>query len=481
MITLHLEDTRGRLTNLPLEVATAISGNLTFKVEGAQFSPMVRSGKWDGKLRFFVRPSNIFNAGLTSQILEMLPEGSNVLIVDKRTKSFPLVEVQYGYTLPGSTSKSLRDYQVDAVNSILSRTLPGSETPFQRGVVNIATNGGKTVIAEAIINEVLKYSDGTVLFLTHSKEIGYQTRKSMEADLGIEVGFIGDGKWEPKRVTVALIPTLSRNMNNEKFKELTKNVSAYIADEAHHSSADNWFKVMMEIKSPVCVGLTGTVDENYPITKHKLYSVTGDVSVRITNDFLISEGHSAKPICYFQEVSQPDLRHVKEFPAAYQQGITDNFSRNSLICDIIQEEREAGSNVLVMVEHLEHGHNILEILENYENLGVVAFTHGQKGTKYRSEVLKELARGNVNVLVATAILDEGVDVNNLNAIIYARGGKSFRKVLQSVGRTLRKKADGSEVRVYDFIDRTNDYLLEHTKYRYKTLKNEGFEIYKREE
>ena len=79
-----------------------------------------------------------------------------------------------------------------------------------------------------------------------------------------------------------------------------------------------------------------------------------------------------------------------------------------------------------------------------------------------------------DVLIATTILDEGVDVPNINAMIYARGGKSIRKLLQGVGRGLRKKADGSNLRIYDFIDNTAYVLIKQSQQRLEILQKEKF-------
>jgi superfamily II DNA or RNA helicase len=84
------------------------------------------------------------------------------------------------------------------------------------------------------------------------------------------------------------------------------------------------------------------------------------------------------------------------------------------------------------------------------------------------------------VVIATSILDEGINVDNINAIIYARGMKSSRKILQGIGRGLRKKKDDSCLAFYDFLDYTNSYLTEHTLNRYEVMKNEGFDIIKLE-
>ena len=106
------------------------------------------------------------------------------------------------------------------------------------------------------------------------------------------------------------------------------------------------------------------------------------------------------------------------------------------------------------------------------------FLYGELGSEERQTGLQLLKSGDVDVIISTSILDEGVDVPNINSVIYARGGKSTRKLLQGIGRGLRKKEDESALKFYDFMDYTSQYLLAHSLNRYKVLKKENFEIKK---
>ena len=126
------------------------------------------------------------------------------------------------------------------------------------------------------------------------------------------------------------------------------------------------------------------------------------------------------------------------------------------------------------MEHIEHGEIIEDELKRLNKQ--VFFTNGTLTSEKRQELLDNLKTGNIDVLISTAILDEGVDVSNINAVIYARGMKSSRKLLQGIGRGLRKKEDGSKLRFYDFIDDMNSILLLHSQQRYQTLKGEKFVI-----
>lgn len=334
-----------------------------------------------------------------------------------------------------------------------------------------------TSIAIALIKELypkLVENNANFLFVTHSKEIAVQAKKSIETDLGIEVGFIGDGKWDLKPVTVTIVTTLYRRMNKPEFKTLIDSVIGFVADECHHATSNSWYEVFNSFtNAQIRVGLTGTVDKANPINEMKLYSCTSEVINRISNEYLIENGYSAKPICVLFNVSEPNLED-EPYQVAYQLGIVDNDYRSDLIVRICKKETDANNVVLILVEHIEHGEIISERLKSLNKR--VFFTNGQLDSETRQQLLDDLKNGNIDILISTAILDEGVDVSGINAIIYARGGKSTRKLLQGIGRGLRKKEDGSKLRFYDFIDDTSAHLLKHSLHRYETLEAENFTI-----
>ena len=208
----------------------------------------------------------------------------------------------------------------------------------------------------------------------------------------------------------------------------------------------------------------------------KLYACTGEVLNRVSNDYLIQNGFSAKPRCILFKVTSPELGEM-DYQEAYQFGIVENHERNQLIYDICEKETNSNNKVLILVEHLEHG----EIIEDQLSLlnkafgKVIHFTNGQLSSEMREELLDKMRNGQLDVLISSNILDEGIDISGINAIIYARGMKSMRKILQGIGRGLRVKKDNSMLRFYDFIDDTHMTLLSHSMDRYKTLKGEKFD------
>lgn len=478
-VIIQVSNVKSKVKNIPMNLANLLSKELSVKVPNFWFSTAFKMGRWDGTQRFFVRPANTFPTGLLDKIVNTITTQFElpIEIQDERTntKEYQLKPINKEYKI--SKEKTFREYQVDALNTVIDNKISGIS--FMRGVINLATNAGKTTVAEGLINElhpILKKYKTCLLFVTHSKEIAFQAKKSIETDLGIQVGLIGDGTWELQTITVAIVSTLYKRKKDKKpeFNELIDKTAAFIADEVHHSSSTSWYDVLSSfVNASIRIGLTGTVDKKNPVNEMRLYSCTGPIVTKVSNDYLIQNGYSARPICIMFEVSSPDVDDLP-YSDAYTLGIIESEERLQLIHDICCKETRDNNKVLILVEYLEHGNIIIEKLKNLKKQ--VYFTNGQLSSEERQNLLDDLKSGKLDVLISTSILDEGVDVSGINAIIYARGMKSTRKLLQGIGRGLRKKEDGSPLRFYDFIDDTNIKLLQHSQNRYETLKNEKFTI-----
>lgn len=497
---------RNNVTKI-LEASPAVKASvdrvLSFMSEGVWFNPAFKNGYWDGKVRFFDRSTNTFPTGLLDRVLELLEDGfsrDEYEVKDERTgKEFALdLKETSEIALLGAASgrKNLRDYQVGAVNSLRKSSLEGLK--WQRGVLNLATNAGKTIIAEAIIQETYpklleKYSpeegvevDPVFLFVTHSKEIAFQAKKSFEENLGIDVGLIGDGKWEVKPVTIGIVGTMYSRYKKKKpeFEDLKNRVVGFIGDEIHHSSSTSYYDILASFKNAYLrIGLTGTVEKD-EVKKNRLFALTGKVLSKISNEYLIKNGYSAKPEVFLVPISYPNVDDIRiygnkenslTYNDVYLKGIVSNAWRNFIIAKICEKEvKENSGQVLILVDRLEHGQAISDIFEYLGSSVRYQFLYGELDAETRQAGLSDLVNRKVDVIIATTILDEGVDVPNVNALIYARGGKSIRKLLQGIGRGLRKKEDGSSLRIYDFIDSTAYVLAKQSLSRAETVKKERF-------
>lgn len=379
-----------------------------------------------------------------------------------------------------------------------------------------------------------------IAFFTHSKEIFIQSHLRLEERLGIKVGKVGMGKWDVKQVTVVMIPTLSKYMdkpkgapNTSKLKKMHKEIkelnedfvrtsskadkkalkdkmeivmkektdyekeqqdkimekhkdatdlinSIYvmIGDEVHHASSETWYKLFMKLKNAhYRFGLTGTVDEEsegHEINLFRLLGCTGKIVSTVSNDFLINKGYSAKPIIYMMTI--PGISNIDNvrYQTARKLGIIENDARNLRFVTKIVERAKSGKQCLVIVNETQHGDILYKMLKG--RIEDIAFSHGETTDTHRDECLQGLKDGTISVLIATTILDEGVDVSGINCLFLVAGGKSPRQLLQRIGRGLRKKDDGSNLEVYDSLDYHNEYLVDHTYSRFNSYQSEGFDI-----
>ena len=206
MVTIEVGNVRSKLYGATAQAVFDIDSVLSVDVSGASFTDTYRQGIWDGKRHFFSVVTKKFPTGLLYKVCKVLRENRlEYTIKDNRTLPAVEVIVPKGIQLKHSTlgNITLRDYQQAAVEEAIATT---------RGIVNIATNGGKTEIACGIIQCLLPHiPEGMCInFFTHSSEILIQSRDRLSERLGIEVGIIGGMKWEPKQVNIVMIPTVSR-------------------------------------------------------------------------------------------------------------------------------------------------------------------------------------------------------------------------------------------------------------------------------
>jgi len=275
-----------------------------------------------------------------------------------------------------------------------------------------------------------------------------------------------------------------RNKNKKKYdkyhrmREFLDTITVMIVDEAHHSKSDTWYNNLMTCENALYrIALTGSIDKKDELLWMRMQGLFGDVISRVTNKQLIEEGHSAKPTINIIPIANPnDIDNIDEYRVAYEKGIINNNFRNKLIAKLTEKWYNEDKGILIIVNFTDHGNNISELLDglNVEHY----FLHGEVDSEIRKQKLNDMRSGKLKVMIATSLIDEGVDISGINSLILGAGGKSLRQVLQRVGRALRKKKDDNTTQIYDFADMTNRFLFHHSKEREKIYREEEFEIRK---
>lgn len=422
----------------------AIREKLRARPEGYQFMPKFRAKIWDGYISL-MSGFGKFPTGLLDLACYALEQRHIKHIISVRYKKLPH-KVVMPDDLIGVT---LRDYQIDAANALLENV---------RGVAKMATNSGKTEVMAAIIKSL--GIPRTVVVL-HRKELLYQTVERFKKRLNIDVGIIGDGEWDPKRVTVAMVQTLSSSMGDYDF---SKNV-VLIIDECHNASSDQMMNVVGNIPGAYRYGFSGTPLKYDVLRDMKLISVTGEIIVDISNDYLIAKGYSAKPIIHMHELSSKKYWDT-DYVDAYSEVIIHNKKRNAIIRKLAL--RNDDGTMLILVSRIEHG----ELLN--DSIPDSVFISGSHTTERRKAAINAMHNG--GVFIATPIFDEGIDIPNISTLVLAGGGDSDVKLLQRIGRGLRKKDGDNTLHVHDFYDNTNKFTHNQSKSRLGVYNDEGFEV-----
>lgn len=431
-----------------------------------------------------VTQDHLFPAGLLPDVVEKCE--SLGMQVELRGAGMDI-----GFASPHPCDVPLRPYQQEALDEALYNTW--RETWWPRGVLQVATGGGKTEMAVAMYQKTRV----PTMFLVHRKDLLKQAVARF-AKYGIRAGEIGDGKWDfnPEGVTVATMQTLWSKYQDPAngLGTLFQGIRQVFFDEAHLMAADldkgNIFVKIAALftHAPMRWGLTATpfMRDNY--SNRLLQGVTGKVLYRITNKTLIDQGYLTPPRVIMTTVNHPSAYEdpitgdenrcppARPYHAIYKYAVTRNPARNMQIAkDIAACPKPA----LVLVQQTEHM-KYLDWACSQIGIDIPLWLDGSSKTAERVEGVRMLREGDIQVLGATTIFDEGVDIPELRSVILAGGGKSKVKALQRLGRGLRLDEDKHEVCVYDYVDFNTDkpswLPIKHSRERKKHYKDEGFTI-----
>lgn len=433
---------------------------------GYKFSKAYKLKRWDGRKHLFSIKSSSFPYGLLPAVVRALKKidpDANIEVVDERPPAPP--GEGNGFELKGCDFGGGKyAYQLECARAMIEQ---------KRGIVKIATNGGKTNIAVA----VTKHLGLPTLFLVTGIGLLHQARERFAACLGWkleDIGIIGDGEFHigpgPGLVTIASVDTLGERMDNPDVAALIERCAVVFSDECHHASAETVFDVLEAIEAPYRFGLSGTPLDRSDGADMRLIAQTGEVICEVTNKELIELGISVQPYVEMLRVDMPVLpRRGMNYAEVNKVGIVENEQLNRRVAERAVQAAGAGERVIIFVEKINHGKNIQLLLEDRVR---VKFLNGAETTTARKQSLDDLMTGELEVIIATSIFDEGMDVPSIDVIILAGGGKAKIGSLQRIGRGLRTGKGKERLTVVDFANFCHTFLTKHSLERLETYKRE---------
>jgi superfamily II DNA or RNA helicase len=453
---------RTRIVNL-LDDALAID------TKGAHFNPVVQQGLWDGRRHMFYAEGSTFPKGIMRRLKRLLREaGYKVMKTKDERKRPPLGTGERRVTPSMLAGIKLRPDQLRVVRSALKRG---------HGLLDVATGGGKTEIAAAIIKAL---SECRCLFLVHTKQLLKQARERIALRLGTieeHIGIIGDGRFDPKHITIATVQSLTRTQGEAQKKIIAKylkTIDLLILDETHHASAKSFYRLVQRIDAPWRFGMSGTPFGLADGKGLMVEAAFGPIVALVTNQELGKLGVNAIPTIRMVEITKPKIDADLDWQSVYKEGIVLNDVRNGVIAGRAARFAKKEWPTLILVRELWHGDKLCDLLR--ERKVKHAFVHGQMPTEEIERQKVRLTDGKINVLVASPIFGEGVDIPSIRALIVADGGQSTANVLQKIGRGLRAKKDDNRLDVVDFSDLTHKWLSRHSQERLALYTDEGFHV-----
>jgi len=457
-----------KIENLSLDARKALVKKFKYEDPTARFRPAYKLGRWDGSISFFGIGGTTYMSMLP-QVLEYLENHNYYIELDDQRNttalSFDLVAAEFwgdqtwpeGHRFAG-TKIRLRDDQVEVINKFL-------EHP--QCIQEIATGFGKTITTATLAKICEKY--GRTITIVPNKSLVEQTEEDFincQLDVGV---YYGDRKNLDKTHTICTWQSLNilekKSHDSEEVSnlaELLDGVQCVMVDEVHMAKAEVLKKLLTHnlANAPIRWGLTGTV----PKADHEFQSIRaslGEVVHRVKAHELQESGVLSD--CHVQIIQTNEWKEFKSYAEELKFLVTDE-TRMKYISSLLLNISKTG-NTLILVDRIESGQFLAEHLPDS------VFISGSVKTKDRKEEYDEVKTSTNKIIVATyGVAAVGINIPRIFNMVLLEPGKSFVRVIQSIGRGIRKADDKDFVQIWD-MTATTKYAKRHLTERKKFYKD----------
>ena len=443
-----------------------------YEMPGARYLPSVRLGRWNGKVSYFSLGGSTY-INLLNEILPLLDQaGYDIELTDTREykTTFNFTEVSENtfsdkvwpakHPMEGQPI-TLRDYQVEIINRFLQNP---------QCIQEVATGAGKTITTAALSKSVEQY--GRSIVIVPNKSLVTQT----EADyinLGLNVGvYFGDRKEAGRQHTICTWQSLNNMMKKTKageadipIGEFIEDVVCVIVDEVHMAKADALKTLMTSVfaQVPIRWGLTGTIPKA-KFESQSLFVSIGPVIGKLSASELQEKGVLAN--CHVNIVQMVDNVEFSNYQSELKH-LLETGSRLDAIAEMINKIKDTG-NTLILVDRVNAGKELVERIPG------AVFVSGNTKLTERKEEYDEVATSSDKVIVATyGVAAVGINIPRIFNLVLIEPGKSFVRVIQSIGRGIRKAEDKDFVQIWD-ITSTCKFAKRHLTQRKNYYKEANY-------
>lgn len=439
----------------------------TFSVNNDAAKFMRYRSRFAPSRKYAITPGGKFDIGMYYEIKKYLVSQSvtgNILVED----SFrDIATPKYNINQISRLNLELRGYQQKIVDMCLK---------IGRGVCVLATAGGKTLTIASLIQSVFETNKSMkCLLIVPDLGLVNQTHSDFK-EYG--VSFL-HSKWTGNdslnlgsNVIIANMGILQSAKSDVSW---TSHVDMVIVDEVHKLRKTNKInKVLRGIRTPHRFGFTGTMPEE-KIDQWNIIGLIGPILFE-KNSYQLRQDDYISPVVAqvlkLEYASQPEKGKKGDPTDGYRKEhdfIIESTFRNNIISKL---SNNFSNNALILIDYIRHGEELYDRIKKECPDKIVYFIQGEVEVSQRDTIKKIIEdKNNVVCIAISKIFSTGVNIKNLHYIVFAGGGKAKIKILQSIGRGLRKHESKDKLTIVDIADQLK-YGYQHMVKRMTFYKKE---------
>lgn len=339
----------------------------------------------------------------------------------------------------------LRDYQVPARDAMLD---------WAQGIYRAPTASGKTVTTL----EFIRWAGQKTLVIVGKTSLARQWQEEIRTRYGYESGYVGEGVFDVRDITVVLWQTLwtRRDRLDESF---WRDFGCVVCDEIHHAGAQSLSELLSLFPAFYRIGVSATPrwDEgSWPIVEALVGPLIHTTSSEDIGDKLVKPSVVVVPTEFEAEYVPTHYEHGRRVQNNYSElmsRICEDRDRNDLVAKIAREEAQEGHHVLVVTRRIEHVKQLVSRLEKVLRLGqrLHVLTGAQTGAD-AERIKRSISCAESGTVLVTTVAEEGFDCPPLDRLILAFPLRKLPLVEQQIGRVRRPAPGKNDAVVYDVTD-----------------------------
>ncbi len=312
----------------------------------------------------------------------------------------------------------------------------------QDGILQAPCGSGKSIMALDLICQWGQPS----LVLAHTNQILSQWIQYIEDYTQETPGIIQGNQFHIQNITVASVMTLAQRYLSKEFLE---HWGVVILDEAHHAPAYSFHSVLSQFPSRIRIGITATPRREDGL-QGLLSAVVGPTRARVSHEELISSGFALRPTVHIVATHFRVSQFVESREDKLYAAIEDDVDRAILVAEFAYRNRRR--SVLILSRRIRHLDHVYDRLFDIDPSLRVKVLTGRLSNKERKRIVSDLSEGKIQIVLATQLADEGLDIPRLDTVFLTFAGASAIKVEQQIGRIMRTYKGKKSAEIYDFVD-----------------------------